>query len=391
MKKIWFSGLIFLSIVLLAGCQEEPMGTIEVDVIDLSGTVLFEETISYDLATEESLFAWLDQTIDLDYTVFDFGTMIHGIEGFYPMEYGVTFNYWFSIYVNDEFSTVGIEQIELSDGIHISFRETTLLDETDLWVDQVVYGFIEAHLDTYITQDAASHHVIAALKQLIDRGYDVLALSDDEFDYPAINTDIIAELFKSSVTAYGFGLPTDTLATALTSSSATNHYDSVSLLNTYHILRVEVDQVIIDDLVASLPMYMDADYAGMVMNALAPYASETDVDQFMNDMFIYIDEHLTLNGVESWGNPNASATASVIMGLVANGINPRSSDYTTGSTDLIEALSLYEMEGTFKYLLSDEQADLAFSTPQVFAALVAYKLYRDVWGNPAVNLFVPYL
>jgi len=54
---------------------------------------------------------------------------------------------------------------------------------------------------------------------------------------------------------------------------------------------------------------------------------------------------------------------------------------------LIEALLLYEVDGYFKWQLSSASADMAFSTPQVFAALVAYKLFRDVYGTPAFDLF----
>ncbi len=287
-------------------------------------------------------------------------------------------------------SNVGIDDIELVDGIKLSFKESTMLDETDQWVDDVIYAFIDEYIDLYITADAASYHVMAAIKQLFDRGYVVPELSTESYAYPSLSEDTIANLFKSSVTAYAFDLPTTSLSGALTTMTSTNHYDSVSLLNAYHVLGTTPNPSIIDDLIQSTPTYMDADYAGMVLNALSPYQEDSEVELFMNDMLDYIQDHLTLNGVESWGNPNASSTAAVVLGLVATGINPRSSEYTSEGNDLIEALKLYEVDAAYKYLLSDEQADLAFSTPQVFAALVAYKLYRDVWGNPATNLFIPY-
>ncbi|RJX27489.1 MAG: DUF4430 domain-containing protein [Acholeplasma sp.] len=394
MKKVWLTGLILLSFVLLAGCQEDnlevPRGTLDVEVVDLLGTQVFFETITYDLTTEESVFDLIDQAIDLDYSVFDIGTMINGIEGFYPTEYGITYNYWYSLYIDDEMSNVGIEDIELSDGLKISFKESTMLDEIDLWVDEVIYAFIEQHASDYINENAASYHVVAALKQLSDRGYDIPELNDQNYDYPGLMDDTIASLFKSSVIAQAFGLQTSTLETAIVSMIPANHYESVSFMNAYHLLGMEVTSTMIDELTQSTPAYMDADYAGMVLNALSPYGSNMEVESFVNEMLVYIGDQLTSSGIESWGNPNASSTAAVVLGLIAQGINPRGTEYTLDNTDLIEALKLYEVDRTFKYLLADENADLAFSTPQVFSALVAYKLYRDVWGNPAVNLFIPY-
>lgn len=394
MKKVWLTGLIFLSVVLLAGCQEDivetSLGSLDIEVLDLSGDVLFSEEVTYDLTTEDTLFQVLDQAVDLDYSVFDLGTLVNGIENHYPKEYGVTYNYWYAIYVDDVMSSVGIDEIELVDGMKISFKESTMLDETDLWVDDVIYAFIDEYTDLYITEEATSYHVVSAIKQMFDRGYEAPELNEVNYQHPALSDDTIANLFKSSVTAYGFGLPTTTLETSLTTMVSTNHYDSVSLLNAYHLLGVEPSTSLVDSLIESTPAYMDADYAGMVLNALSPYQEDSEVQLFVDDMLTYIEDHLTSSGVESWGNPNASSTAAVVLGLVASGINPRSQTYTTEETDLIEALKLYEVNATFKYLLSDEQADLAFSTPQVFAALVAYKLYRDVWGNPATNLFIPY-
>jgi len=125
----------------------------------------------------------------------------------------------------------------------------------------------------------------------------------------------------------------------------------------------------------------------MILLALAPYIDNQLTTQTIADMTVYIQTVLTETGVESWGNANSSSTAAVILGLVAQGINPRGEAYQTNDIDLIEALLAYEIDGAYKWLLADEQADMAFSTPQVFSALVAYKIYRDIYGNPAFNLF----
>jgi hypothetical protein len=101
----------------------------------------------------------------------------------------------------------------------------------------------------------------------------------------------------------------------------------------------------------------------------------------------YLNENQTPEGIESWGSSNAASTAMVILGLVAQGIHPRSEGFTVEDVDLIEALINYYTEDGFNWLMNSEEVDLMFSTPQAFAALVAYKIYRDVWGNPPVYLY----
>jgi hypothetical protein len=75
------------------------------------------------------------------------------------------------------------------------------------------------------------------------------------------------------------------------------------------------------------------------------------------------------------------------MGLVANGIDPRSEKFTKGEGDLITALLEYAQEdGSFKYQLANEASDLAFSTTQSILALVVYKLYNA--NQLPVNAFI---
>jgi hypothetical protein len=59
----------------------------------------------------------------------------------------------------------------------------------------------------------------------------------------------------------------------------------------------------------------------------------------------------------------------------------------TDGVGLVEALMLYADGYNFKWQLASIEADLAFSTPQAFSALVAYKLSRVTWGFGSTNIF----
>jgi hypothetical protein len=171
MKKMM--GLLFMILTLLIFSACEPVPSITVEVINLNEEVLFTKRLRIDSKSDIKLLDFLDENIDLDYTEFSFGVFVNGIEGHYPTEYQVTYNYYFGLYINDEVSTVGISEIEITEGMTVSFIEQTMLDETDLKVDQIIYHFLDTYLDTYITYDDIHAHVFAATWQLSHHNYHV--------------------------------------------------------------------------------------------------------------------------------------------------------------------------------------------------------------------------
>lgn len=393
MKKIWFAVLALFVLMILAGCQESDGLSITVDVVDLSGSVLLSETIIFAEDDVTNVVDLIDEAIGLDYSSSAYGTFVNGIASFYPTEYEVTYNYYYALYVNDEMSMTGIDGVVLEDGLKISFVESTMLDFIDVSVDQLIQSFLDTYNDTYINDQRFEYHVLAAIKQLNLYGYESPVLSPSTVSFPTENLvrDTIANSFKTAVFEKALSLNLDSTETALSGFEANNTWDACSLLTALTMTQgsqTQIDSVLGGLLAtAGLESYLDADYAGMVLLALAPYKDNPATTQTIEFMIEYIQTTLTANGVEAYGNANASSTAAVVLGLVSQGINPRGEDYTTDGTDLIEALIMYEIFSSYKWLLSDEQADMDFSTPQVFSALVAYKIYRDVWGNPAFNIF----
>ncbi len=391
MKKILFAVLVLLVSVTLAGCQDSDPLFFEMEVVNIHDEVVLSEQIIYEEDDSLNVFDLIDAKVGLDYTVYDIGNFINGVDSYYPTEYQVTYNYYYVVKVNDVVSTETLEEVELVSGMKISFIETTTLDETDLEVDRLIQLFIDNYYATYISDDAVDHYTLAAIKQLDLKGYSVPELSAASLpsSYATMTRDKIADTFKITVLEKAYAQNLDTSKTALSGFESTNSYDAVSLLTALTMTDGSTEQIdtLISTLLTSTPAFMDADYAGMILLALAPYTENSATTQTIDDMVAYIQTMLTETGVESWGNANSSSTATVILGLVAQGINPRGETYQTNDVDLIEALLGYEIDGAYKWQLADDQADMAFSTPQVFSALVAYKIYRDIYGNPAFNLF----
>ncbi|MBU1093723.1 MAG: DUF4430 domain-containing protein [Firmicutes bacterium] len=393
MKKIWFAVTVLFVSLMLAGCQESDTKSFKVEVVSINGSILLSEDIIFNEDDVSDVVELIDQALDLDYSTSDYGTFVNGIGEFYPTEHEATYNYYFALYINDEMSTTGIDNIVLTDGMKISFVETTMLDQIDLKVDQIIQLFLTNYYDTYINDQQFEHFVLASVKQLNLHGYESPILTQSSIDFPVENLlrENAANSFKTAIFESAFNLDLTTTQSALSGFEVMGTYDGMALLNA--LLLVDGSQTQKDSVLSALltfaegQSYLDADYAGMMLLALSPYKDDSSTQNAIEFMTEYIQSELTVDGVNAYGSANASSTASVIIGLVAQGINPRSEAYAIEGIDLIEALLAFEINGAFQWQLSDEQADMMFSTPQAFSALVAYKIYRDVRGNPAFNLF----
>ena len=395
MKKLGLLVLFFLSIVLLAGCQEaEPTAdTFLVEVRDFSGTVLLSQEVEYPENTELGLVELIDEVIDLDYELSQWGAFIKGVGGHYPKEYGLTYNYYWGLYVNDEMSLTGLDQITYEEDMVISLREQTMLSTLDLEIDAWIEHFIHTHTNDYINETVMSQYVLAALKQLDAYGYDTPDLSS--LTYPTFNGTDVSSVFKNALVMKSTNQTiTETMLTDFLALTPANPYEAVTYLNAFDLLfqttAHDKRNAVIAQLKLEQPTFMDADYAAMAIQAVSSVKDSEDGLLVINAMTTYINDYLSKDGVVSWGNANASSTAAVILGLLSIGIDPRSEAYTVEGVDLIESLMQYQGQSGFKYLLADTNDDLAFSTPQAFAALVAYKIVRDQlhWSTKQLNLWL---
>lgn len=394
MKKVLNVLFVLLVIILLAGCQE-IVPTEEIiyenpiifEAYDLENNLIVKQTIEFPTDSENTVFEVIAEAVDMDYTMSEYGAFINAIEGHYPKEFGITYNYMFSLYVNDEIAPVGISSITYSEGLKITFKEefTSWLDQTDYLVDQIIYSFIEDQITNYINDESIDHQVLSALYLLNSKGYPVIDFNELITDKTTIN---FIDPVKSSFIKTIFDIDATDTKTALESMTRTNPYNAANLLSALSVLNGNTE--IISELISNVATtfeFIDPDYVGMAMLALAKHQSNPLVIDIMPEFMDVILDSLSVEGVMSWGNANASSTATVIIGLLAHGYQPRAEMFQTDGVDLIEALIEYYSEGVFKWQLNSDLLDTSFSTPQAFAALVVYKISRDIWGNPPVDLF----
>ncbi|MFH0767691.1 MAG: hypothetical protein V1920_06330, partial [Bacillota bacterium] len=115
MKKIWFAVLVLLVSTMLAGCQESETMSFKVEVVNVTGTVLLSESIIFAEDDEETLIDLVDEQVGLDYSVYDIGVFVNGVGGFYPTEYGITYNYYYSLFVDGIPTSTGIQDLDIQD------------------------------------------------------------------------------------------------------------------------------------------------------------------------------------------------------------------------------------------------------------------------------------
>ena len=246
-------------------------------------------------------------------------------------------------------------------------------------VDLAIEEFIDNHLNKFIaTEDEVvlDYYVVPAIKALEDNGYDIKLKELVDVDkinayYSSYDYSSVASLFKATVIRKALGLNLDTVKTKLNELTEVDQWSYNYGLIALNI--TDVNSELKQDLLTKVNVikeedYRDADYAGVTLMA----TSNDDINK--ESLHNLINTSLSKDGVITWGKANSSSTANVILGLLANGINPTSEEYTTDEVNLIEALLTYESDGAFVNEL-DKDVDLMFATPQAFAALVAYKIF----------------
>lgn len=259
-----------------------------------------------------------------------------------------------------------------------------LLAKVDLAID----NFIDKQLDNFINTDdevVLDYYTVLSVKALEKSGYpikfDKLVDANKAKTYlDNIDTSSIASLFKVIVMKKTLGFNLDNEKIILASISEVDIYSyAYGLVAT---VITDVNENLKNDILSKINIireedYRDADYAGVALIACA----NDDINK--EPLYNLINQSLSSKGVMFWGEESASTTANVILGLMANGIDPTSEAYTTDGVNLIEALLQFESNGAFKNKL-DGDIDLMFATPQGFAALVGYKLFKN---KQKYNLF----
>ncbi len=355
------------------------------------------KTIGYNDDYTGNLFDILNNNFTLEYSVTDYGNYITSIDHLNPKT-----GAFISFSKNGEASTVGVETSTFDDGDILSF-EVMWWDMTQKAVDDAIQLFLLNQASDYVNTTTVDYNVISAL-YLLGIVDEFVTDSEVETLVNGLTITTVNDYFKAIIKLQSVGVNTDVLVTDLNTIVTVGAYGQTA----YGLLALDSNSHTVDyssfvtsalvDLETTSPYDLGLDAGGVSLLALSNYTDETGVSDLITEYATWIStsqldsggvitRDVTWGGTVYPGTENAASISQVVLGLVANGIDPVGTDYTIVDNNLITRLLEYQTAtGSFDWAFGDEYSeDLLFSTPQAFLALVVYQTYANTYT--AVNPF----
>lgn len=409
MKKLFSMVVMFLFVFTLSSCideTEDPIVTNPNDDLPSDETPTEEEyslNITIEIGDEVTgfhlvegyegtLFDVVNTHFDLTYSESEYGVFIISLEDLNPKN-----GSYIAISENGEMAMSGIDQLTLEDGDTFTFDIVwydTVLQE----IDEMITLFLDHHIETYINESFIDVNVLSALKLLgLEEEYidDLDIANMAMFDENTLETT--ADYFKAVTILNMLGYDVDALLNDYANTASVGPYGETAygllVLQQSSELYAELIDTFEQDLMNNAPFSLGLDAGGISLVSLAD--SDFENRQSLIDEYVSgIEENqLDTGGVKTRdmvygdttypGTENAASMAQVIIGLLANGIDPSGDTLSVGEVSLISRLLDFKTEdGAFDYLLDDDfDVDLMFSTPQAFLAIVMYQEYKAVGAS----------
>ena len=73
---------------------------------------------------------------------------------------------WFSLYVNDAMSNVGVMDVEIKDNLKIDFKLSSMKSAIDFYTGFATYDFINKDLSNYISDSKIDYYVFAGYQKM---------------------------------------------------------------------------------------------------------------------------------------------------------------------------------------------------------------------------------
>jgi hypothetical protein len=390
MKKLFSIVTVFIMALILVGCEKTVIQENEItfEFINEYGETSTKK-VNYNEDYEGSFQDLMTEHLNFTFSVGDFGTLLLGIENLKPKT-----GAYVSISKNDVASAVGIDLIEYSNGDKFTF-EVIWWDSLEKAVDDAIQLFLEQQADSFVNENSIDYTVLLGLNLLglVDQfvtEQEVFAIVE------GMTLATTADYFKAIMLLNVAGLSVDSYLEDFKTIASPGFYGQTAYgLIAFDSRETNVDYTefqmsAIADLLINTPYNQGLDSGGISLVALSNYVDEEGVPSLIAEYSTWINNSLLeTGGVKTrdmaWGDTtypgteNASSMAQVIIGMIANNIDPTGSLFTKGENNLISRLLEFQTDtGSFDYILTDETPeDLFFSTPQAFLALVVYQTYSN--------------
>lgn len=387
MKKNLLIGLSL--IISLASCNntndtsssEIKEDTYEIKVIDIDGQVLASKEITFN--SETSVFEDLCANFDVNYTIESYGPYISSINGSI-----IDSNYYVSIYENNTAASTGVDGLikDVNDVFEFKVEcwNTTssgygTLDEYDLLVDKVIYGYMKTlDLSTSTSFKDGSFWDLLSIKLAKENYYD-----SNLFNFNNISTAIKEEISNYDITTlegsdlykyylYSVALEKDlsdlkSYAESYVETLSDEYSSYVTPFIIAALYGLEVSSSKIDTL-TNVEISKDFTWGPDV--PVWQYATSSLYNSS-------IDTSILVDCLGQLDYGNSCSNALVLQAFAAANENIRDSKYEINGKDLIEVLfdNYYNKDSNILEYTKGQVN--TYSANQVIASLMAYKVCRD--------------
>lgn len=391
--------ILLQCLLLLTACQNpvessnsnsiESAPTYQIKVFDLDGEELGSKTIN--INEQSSVFNDLINNFAVDYTVSDYGPYLSSVNGSI-----IDANYFLAIYENGTSAATGVDGLVADENDVFEFKVECwntvssgygTMDEYDLLVDKVIYGYMK-------TLDLSSSTTFAD-----GTFWDLMTINlgkNNYYDANLFNFDSVSEGVKEELTSYDINTLTDANLYKYYMYSKVLDKD-LSALKTYANSYVETlsdtysDYVTPFIIAASYGLGIESEKINTLVNApiSTNFAWGPDIPVWQYTTSSLYNENVdkaTLNKcVETLDYGNSCSNALVLQAFAAANENIRDSKYEVNGKDLIEVLFDNYYNADKNILEYTKGVENTYSTNQTIVSLMAYKVYRDT--QKAVNIY----
>ena len=419
MKNKVFKGLALLGLVLaFSSCdKKEEVKNISYNlkVVDLDGEELINKKI--EAKDNSSLYLSLNEKTNLKASESEYGHFLVSINNSI-----VDPNYSLMIYENNKLANVGADEILVNEGDEILIRNECwntissgygTFDDNDIIVDKLIYHYIKTELKNLFKNDTTykgSNYWSYILVDLAkNNGYDqnYFNLNDVKEELKSSlglddNMDI-ADWGKFYFTAKAFEKDIDSFKTKY--SSFISAYQSfindiqtdysanyaeyslpfaIPMAKALNVTSNNLEELVNTTYRASTFYGTDA----LMWELVALQAFDKIEKSELNDIEIKVelsdiyDSNYNVIGQQT----NSISTALKLLPFVALGENPRGKK-NADNKDLIDLIieEFYDSKANALKLHGDDEYEFTLNLNQVYASLMAYKVFRD--KKKAVNIF----
>lgn len=362
-------------------------GQYQIKVVDLDGEVLVDDTIK--CTDSVSVTEILTERYDMVSYQSDYGTTIVSIAGSI-----VDANYYVSITENGTYASVGVDGLVIDPGDVFEFKVECwntvaggygTMDEYDILVDKTLYGYMKnifpSQIASATTYTGSNYWEQAAVTYMASKGYDsnLYQFTYSDAFQEALRAVDVTTLSGTNLMKYyyaqkslGNTMSEEYKTQLSTAAENCNSYWLLPMTKAFHIETEAITTYVAKAPSTSVSWGPDMSVWEYVLKGLYSdnYAEGTYLDLYTSKL--------------DWGN--GASTALVLLAFAKDGVDPRAEKYEKDGKDILEVLfdTYYDSELNLVKWSVDDRAE-NFSTNQIYASLMAYKVCRDT--GEAANIF----